>query len=41
MKAVKEAYDKHLNVTVSLKVVTTFLSVILTLNNFITTLLLT
>ena len=33
--AVKEAFDKHPNKTVSTKVTTTFLSLILTLNNFV------
>ena len=37
IKAVKEAYDKHPNKTVLTKVITTFLSLILTLNNFIVT----
>ena len=35
IKAVKEAFDKYLNKTVLAKVTTTFLSLILTLNNFI------
>ena len=35
IKAVKEAYDKRPDKTVSTKVITTFLSLILTLNNFI------
>ena len=34
-KAVKEDYDNHSNKTVSTKVITTFLSLILTLNNII------
>ena len=34
IKAVKEAYDKHPNKIVSTKVITIFLSLILTLNNF-------
>ena len=34
-KEFKEAYDKHPNKTVSTKVITTFLSLILTLNNLI------
>ena len=34
IKAVKEAYDKHPNKTVSTKVITIFLSLILTFNNF-------
>ena len=34
-KAVKEAYDKHHNKTVSTKVITTFLSLSFFLNNFI------
>ena len=35
IKAVREAYDKHPSKTVSTKVIVTFLSLILTLNNFI------
>ena len=35
IKAVREAYDKHPNKTILSKVITTFLSLILTLNNFI------
>ena len=35
IKAVKEAYEKHPSKTVSTKVIITFLSLILTLNNFI------
>ena len=35
MKAVKEPYDKNPSKTVSTKCITTFLSLILTLNNFI------
>ena len=34
IKVVKKVYDKHPNKTVSIKVMTTFLSLILTLNNF-------
>ena len=35
IKAVKEAYDKNPNKTVSTKVIKIFLSLILTMNNFI------
>ena len=35
IKAVGEAYDNHLNKTVATKVIKTFLSLILTLNNFV------
>ena len=35
IKTVREAYDKHPSKTVSTKVIVTFLSLILTLNNFI------
>ena len=35
IKAVREAYDKHPSKSVSTKVIITFLSLILTLNNFI------
>ena len=35
IKAVKESYDKHPNKIVSTKVITSFLSLIFTLNNFI------
>ena len=35
IKAVREAYDKHPSKTASKKVITTFLSLTLTLNNFI------
>ena len=35
IKAVREAYDKHPSKSVSTKVITTFLSLILTLKNFI------
>ena len=35
IKTVKEAYDKCLNKTVSTKIITTFLSLILTWKNFI------
>ena len=34
-KAVREAYDNHLNKTVATKVIITFFSLILTLNNFV------
>ena len=34
IKAVREAYDKHPSKSVSTKVIITFLSLILTLNNF-------
>ena len=39
IKAVPEAYDKHPSKAVSTKVIITFLSLILTLNNFILTFL--
>ena len=35
IKAVREAYDNHPNKTVATKVIITFLSLILTLNNFV------
>ena len=35
IKGVRGAYDNHLNKTVATKVITTFLSLILTLNNFV------